>query len=115
MKRIAWLSSLLVCSAILHAQSPTPAKEMNGTICYSRCVIQQADTATCNPACAEKSGMAVFVDDEGNVRQIINQDVCKSHVGKRVKVTVIPEKPKIIPTREDWLMIEKLHDAGSSQ
>jgi hypothetical protein len=31
----------------------------------------------------------VLVDDQGNVRQISNQDMCKSHLGKHVKVTAM--------------------------
>jgi len=113
MNRIAWLSLFVVCSAILmHAQASSTAKEMNGTICNSRCVTRQADAATCDPACTETSGWAVFIDDQGGVRQIINQDICKSHMGKHVKMTVIPEEPKIIPTQEKWLRIEDLQDVN---
>jgi hypothetical protein len=54
--------------------------------------------------------MAVFVDDEGEVRQIINQDICKSHMGKHVKMKAVPEDPKIVPTQEKWLRIQDLQD-----
>ena len=115
MKRIAWLSVLALCSAALVcAQSASKAKQMTGTICDSGCVVQQADTATCNPACKHMRGEAVFIDDQGGVREIMNQDVCKTHMGKHVKMTAVPENPKIIPIHagEEWLQIEDLQDTN---
>lgn len=59
--------------------------------------------------------MAVFVDDQGGVRQIMNQDICHSHMGKHVEMKAVPEKPGIIPIvheREMWLRIEYLHDVS---
>ena len=118
MTRIAGLLLLALGStALMYAQSSSPAKEMNGTICDARCVTQQGDVATCNPTCTNrKSGVAVFVDDQGGVWQIVNQDICRSHMSKRVRMTVVPEKPKIFPTehqREDWLRIQDLRDMPS--
>jgi hypothetical protein len=93
------------------------AKEMNGTVCDSWCVTQQGSVATCNPACTKKSGVAVFIDDQGSVLQVVNQDICKSHMNKHVKMMAVPEKPKIFPTeheREDWLRIQDLQDMPSN-
>jgi hypothetical protein len=59
-------------------------------------------------------GEAVFIDDEGGVREIMNQDVCKTHMGMHVKMTAVPKDPKIIPIHagEEWLLIEDLQDAN---
>lgn len=114
MTRIGGLFLLVLGSAVLmHAQSSSLAKEMNGTICDSGCVTRQGKVATCNPTCTKTTGVAVFVDDQGNVQQIVNQDICKSHMAKHVKMTAAPEKPMIFPTedqREYWLRIQDLHD-----
>ncbi len=114
MRRISGIFLLVLgLAVVMCAQNSNTAKEMNGTLCDSRCVTQQGNVATCNTTCTKKSGVAVFVDDQGSVQRIANQDICKSHMNKHVKMMAVPENPKIFPTadpREDWLRIQDLQD-----
>ena len=119
MKRIAVLLLFAIClAAFAYAQDSGGAEEMTGTICDAWCVTHQGKVATCQRTCAKKSGVPVFVNDRGEVRQIMNQDVCQSHMGRRVKMIAVPEEPKFIPTvsdREMWLRVQDLHDMPSAQ
>jgi hypothetical protein len=114
MKCLAWFFLLALCSPILtHAQDSSSPEQMKGTICDSGCVLRQGDVATCQPTCAKPNGIAVFIDEHGAIRQILNQDVCKSHLGKQVDMTAVPEKPGIVPVvrqQEMWLHIQDLRD-----
>lgn len=95
MRQISSLALLVICFAILAYAADTPnAEEMHGTICDSKCVTQVSNTASCNPDCTEKSGVAVFVDDNGSVKQIANQDICKSYMGKHVKMKARERQPE---------------------
>jgi hypothetical protein len=62
--------------------------------------------ATCDPLCTDKTGEAVLVDDQGNVKKIANQDMCNSHMGKHVKMTAVPNEKE----REESLRIMELYD-----
>jgi hypothetical protein len=86
MKRTAASCGVLLASLILlYAQGNKPI-EMTGTICNSTCVTQSAGHATCNANCTDKSGPAVFVEDNGKVSKINNPDKVKGKMGKKVKV-----------------------------
>jgi hypothetical protein len=87
MKKIAWLSLVVLGSmTLMHAQSSTTTM-MSGTICRASCVVQQENRNTCDTSCTDKQGEAVLVDDQGTVHQIAKQSqpMCESHMNKHVK------------------------------
>ncbi len=84
MKRIAWLFVAVLCFATM-LNAKDKEKTMSGWICNSKCVMHNGNTATCDPNCAETAGEAVFISDSGKVMNISDQDVCASHMNKRVK------------------------------
>ena len=66
---------------------------MTGYICDSKCVVQNADQATCRNKCSESSGEYVFLTGQ-NVLQISNPEMVKPFAGKRAKVKCAPSKDK---------------------
>lgn len=97
----------------MQAQDSSSKVEMRGTICRSSCVTVVNNLSTCDKSCTDRSSAAVLVDDQGNVRQIANQDMCMSYMGKHVKMTAVP----VIPSekeRESAIRIMRLaEDIGS--
>jgi hypothetical protein len=92
MKRIAWLFLAVLGSVtFMQAQSSNNSMKLSGTICNSACVSRVDNASTCDKDCTDKSGRAVLVDDKGSVKQIAdqNQGMCKSHMGKHVKMTAM--------------------------
>jgi hypothetical protein len=86
MKRNAVLFTIVLSSLILlYAQDNKPM-EMVGWICNSTCVTQSAGHATCDSGCTDKSGAAVFIEDDGKVSTISNPDMVKGKMGQKVKV-----------------------------
>jgi hypothetical protein len=117
MKRIAWLFLVVLGSVIVtQAQSSANQMKLSGTVCNSSCVSQVQNLATCDKECTDKSGPAVLVDDQGKVMNIANQDMCKSHMGKHVKMTAMRmDQPPAasLPTekqREETIRIMELYD-----
>jgi hypothetical protein len=109
MKHAIWLLVVAVFAAMsLFAEDAQNGKpqEMSGKICNSACVVQQANTATCDWTCSDNSGPAVFVSDSGKVTQIDEQSqpMCKSHMGKHVKIMAVPTQNE----RQESLKIERL-------
>lgn len=87
MKRTAALLALALGSTMLmSAQDKSKGTEMTGTICDQKCVKQDAGKAACDTSCTEKSGDAVFVDDQGKATKIANPKMAKGKMGKKVKV-----------------------------
>ena len=87
MKRMAALFALALGTAILmSAQDTSKATEMTGMICDQKCIKQEAGKSACDAACSEKSGEAVFVDDEGKATKIANPKMAKGKMGKKVKI-----------------------------
>ena len=94
MKRSAVLFTIVLASLVLlYAQDNQPV-EMTGWICYSACVTQAAGHATCDANCTDKSGDAVFVEDNGKVTKISNPDIVKGHMGTKMKVKCKMSKDK---------------------
>lgn len=86
MKRSAALCGILLASLILlYAQDNKPM-EMTGVICNSSCINQSAGHASCDANCTDKSGPAVFVEDNGTVSKINNPETVKGKMGQKVKV-----------------------------
>lgn len=87
MKRSAVLCTIILATVIqLYSQNDTP-KEMTGWICTSACVSKNTSHASCDSSCAtkDKSGEAVFVDDNGKISKISNPEIVKGKMGKKVK------------------------------
>ena len=70
------------------AQDQSTGTDMSGTICDQKCVKQEADKASWDLSCTEKSGEAAFIDDEGKVWKVANPAMCKGKMGKKVKANV---------------------------
>lgn len=90
MKRIAWLSLLVVGStSLMYAQQT--GEKMSGTICDSKCVIHtRGDYTTCDPNCNVRE--CVFIDDKtGYANKVINQQECSSYFGQHVTMTAEPK------------------------
>jgi len=85
MKRRAVFFSIVLSSLILLYAQDNPSKEMSGWICNSACVAQAAGHAMCDVNCTDKSGDAVFVEDNGKVTKISNPDMVKGKMGQKVK------------------------------
>jgi len=111
MKRIAWLFLVVLCSAILlNAED----NAVSGWICYSKCVTQTGDRATCDPNCTEQSGDPVFISDQGKVTPVANPDVCASHMGKHVKARGTMQGFPQDPSKADAIRLEELvNDSGA--
>jgi hypothetical protein len=87
MKRIAALLTLaLGTTMFVSAQDKSKGTEMTGMICDQKCVKQDAGKAACDLSCTEKSGDAVFVDDEGKATKVANPAICEGKMGKKVKI-----------------------------
>jgi hypothetical protein len=112
MKQIAWLFLAVLCSAILLNAEDNNGQRMNGWVCDSKCVVQNGGSATCSADCTERSGTSVFITDQGEVRQISNQDMCQSHVNKHVKARVsFPQDP----SKSEMMRLEELqNDSGAN-
>jgi hypothetical protein len=116
MKQIAWLFLVALGSVTVgYAQSSTNSMELSGTVCHSTCVSQVNYVATCDKTCADNSGDAVLVDDQGNIMKIANQNICKSHMGKHVKVEAVrteKEREKTLQEQQQYLQVLKIQDYG---
>jgi hypothetical protein len=84
---------VLASLVLLYAQDNQPM-EMSGWICNSTCVNQSAGHATCDASCTDKSGSAVFVEENGKVSTISNPDMVKGKMGQKVKVKCTKDKDK---------------------
>jgi hypothetical protein len=94
MKRSVAFFVIVLGSLILLYAQDTKTMEMTGTICNSTCVNQNPGHATCDATCTDKSGDAVFVDDQGKVTKISNQDMVKGKMGQKVKVKCTMDKDR---------------------
>ncbi len=81
------LAILGLAALLIAADQNKETKKKHGTICDAQCVTKVNDLNTCDPTCTAKSGVAVFVDDDGTVMKIENQSMATSHMGKHVNVT----------------------------
>ena len=93
MKRSAQVLTMVLASfALLLAQSKP--MEMTGVICNSTCVTQSGGQASCDANCTDKSGDAVFVEDNGKITKISNPEMVKGKMGQKVKVKCNMSKDK---------------------
>jgi hypothetical protein len=79
---------------------------MTGTICNSKCVVQQSNAPTCDKSCTDTSGDCVFVSDRGHVMKIENPKMAMPHMGKHVKMMAMREPSE--KEREETLRIMQL-------
>jgi hypothetical protein len=108
MKKIAWLSLVVLGSmTLMHAQSSTTTM-MSGTICRASCVVQQENRNTCDTSCTDKQGEAVLVDDQGAVHQIDkqSQSMCESHMNKHVKAKGMQSVPTEQQREQEFRIME---------
>jgi hypothetical protein len=109
MQRTALLVLFALAAAMLFAQdsdSSKKGKQMSGTVCDASCVVQQSNTATCDPQCTTKSGQCVLVGDKGHVMKISNPEKAMPHMGKHVTAMVEPTAEQ----REEAVRIMELYD-----
>jgi hypothetical protein len=93
MKRMALLLLVTLCTAVLaSADEMGKGKDegkgtaMSGWLCNSKCVKTSGNKNTCDKSCTATEGDVVFIDSHGQVDNIANQDMVKSHTGKKVKM-----------------------------
>lgn len=92
MRKIAWLLIATLCSAmvLIAAQDQNNAsnnpKEMIGWVCNAKCVDQSSGKPTCNQNCSEAAGEVVFIQDNGKVTKIANQQMAQPMAGKKCKI-----------------------------
>ena len=95
------LLAVLGSAAFVYAQSSATPEKTTGTICLSSCIVQVDNAPTCDPSCTSARGVAELIDDSGTVMQIANQNICRSHLGQHVKVTVVPtEKAREVELKQ---------------
>ncbi len=92
MRRTALLLIVTLCSAmvLVAAQDQNnggnSSKEMIGWVCNAKCVDRSSGTPTCNQNCAEAAGEVVFIQDNGKVTKIANQQMAEPMAGKKCKI-----------------------------
>ena len=91
MKRLAWLCLTVLCSAIL-LNAQDKGNPVSGWVCDKKCVVQSADRTTCDPDCTERSGAAVFINEQGTVSKISNYEHCSPHMNKHVQAAFSPDQ-----------------------
>jgi hypothetical protein len=94
MKRSAMLFTIVLASLVLLYAQDNQTMEMTGWVCNSACVSQSAGHAACDASCTDKSGNAVFVEENGKVSTISNPDMVKGKMGQKVKVKCTKDKDK---------------------
>jgi hypothetical protein len=96
MKRAAWVVVAMLCLAtMMFAKEPKDKQkgmEITGTVCNSKCVVQQNNLSTCDRGCNDKSGDVVLVDDSGKVMKVENPKMAMPHMGKHVKAMCVPSE-----------------------
>jgi hypothetical protein len=92
MRKIALLLISTLCSATLlvaaqdQNNSSTNPKEMIGWVCNAKCVDQSSGKPTCNQNCSEAAGEVVFIQENGQVTKIANQEIAQPMAGKKCKI-----------------------------
>lgn len=95
MKRIACLLAPVLLSAVsLYAGDMGKEANMSGVLCNSNGVVQNEGHAACDQTYAGQSGEVVFVDQQGRVFKIANQDKVVLRAGKKAKTKSKPVKHK---------------------
>jgi len=108
MTRIAWLFAPVLLSAVsLYAENMGKEADMSGVLCNWNSVVQNQGHAACNQNYAGQSGDVVFVDEQGRVFKIANQDKIVLRAGKKVKT-----KSKPVKDKEDTTYIDNLYLGG---
>jgi hypothetical protein len=93
MRRMALLLVAMLCTGIVaYADDMGKGKDdgkstaMTGWLCNSKCIKTSGSKHTCDKTCTATEGDVVFIDGNGQVDNIANQDMVKSHTGKKVKM-----------------------------
>ena len=88
MKKAGWLLVGVLCltaSVFAKDKDKKKGEEMTGTVCNSKCVVQQSNLSTCDLGCNDKGGDVVLVDDKGKVMKIANPKMAMPHMKEHVK------------------------------
>lgn len=113
MRRSGWMFLVVLGSVgFMHAQSSTNSMKLSGTVCDSACVSKVENVSTCDTRCTDKTGEVVLVDDQGAVKKIANPDMCKSQMGKHVKMTAMPMTPTEKQREETLRILDITASAG---
>jgi hypothetical protein len=105
MKRILCIMALaFVTTPFLFAGDKDKGNDMTGTICDQKCVQQDADKASCDLSCKEKSGEAAFIDDQGKLWKVANPAICKGKMGKQVRIN-----GKKMENQQDTMWINSIY------
>lgn len=91
MRKIACLLIATFCSVmVIAAQDSTNASksphDMIGWVCNAKCVDQSSGKPTCNQNCSEAAGEVVFIQENGQVTKISNQQMAQPMAGKKCKI-----------------------------
>jgi hypothetical protein len=98
MRRTAFLMLVMLCTGIAsYADHLGKGKDDKGTamagwLCNSKCVKASEGKSSCDQSCTATDGEVVFIDSHGVVDNIANQDMVKSHSGKKVKMMATMNK-----------------------
>jgi len=99
MRRMVLIFVAVLCTGIAaYADDMSQGKDagkgsaMTGWLCNSKCVKPSGSKNTCDKACTATEGDVVFIDSNGNVDNIANQEMVKSHAGKKVKMMAAMNK-----------------------
>jgi len=79
---------------LLNAENKGNTKSgwVSGWVCDTKCVVQSANRTTCDPDCTERSGGAVFINEQGTVSKISNYEHCSPHMNKHVQAKFSPDQ-----------------------
>jgi hypothetical protein len=108
MKHAIWVLLGVLCGAMLLFAQEEKHQKMTGTICNSKCVVQQSGLPTCDPTCTDKSGDPVLVSDKGHVMKIENPNMAMPHMNKHVTMMAVPSEKE----REESIRIMELYEMG---
>lgn len=92
MRKTAWLliatlgSAMMLVAAQEQNNASNSPKEMIGWVCNAKCVDQSSGKPTCNQKCSEAAGEVVFIEDNGQVSKIENQEMAQPKAGKKCKI-----------------------------
>ena len=99
MRRIALLLVAMLCMGIVayademgKGRNEGKGTAMTGWLCNSKCVKTSGSKNTCDKSCTATEGDIVFIDSQGKVDNIANQDMVKPHAGKKVKMMAAMNK-----------------------
>lgn len=99
MRRMVLIFVAMLCTGIAaYTDDMSKGKDegkgsaMTGWLCISKCVKPSGSKNICDKVCTATEGDVVFIDNNGKVDNIANQDMVKPHAGKKVKMMAAMNK-----------------------